>query len=91
MRGERRALQIEYNLSSEILISSDPWENRVAILEDGDLAELYIEREERVIGSIYKGKVQNVLPGMGAAQTRRRRSRADRQGAAWAQGRPEFD
>jgi len=54
-------------LSSEILISSDPWENRVAILEDGDLAELYIEREEKVIGSIYKGKVQNVLPGMGAA------------------------
>ncbi|MFY9720163.1 MAG: Rne/Rng family ribonuclease, partial [Candidatus Cybelea sp.] len=54
-------------MSSEILISSDPWENRVAILEDGDLAELYIEREERVIGSIYKGKVQNVLPGMGAA------------------------
>jgi ribonuclease G len=54
-------------LSSEILISSDPWENRVAILEDGGLAELYIEREERVIGSIFKGKVQNVLPGMGAA------------------------
>jgi ribonuclease G len=54
-------------LSSEILISSDPWENRVAILEDGELAELYIEREEKVIGSIYKGKVQNVLPGMGAA------------------------
>jgi ribonuclease G len=54
-------------LSSEILISSDPWENRVAILENGELAELYIEREEKVIGSIYKGKVQNVLPGMGAA------------------------
>jgi ribonuclease G len=54
-------------LSSEILISSDPWENRVAILEDGNLAELYIEREEKVIGSIFKGKVQNVLPGMGAA------------------------
>ncbi|MBV9262876.1 MAG: Rne/Rng family ribonuclease [Candidatus Eremiobacteraeota bacterium] len=49
------------------MISSDPWENRVAILEDGNLAELYIEREEKVIGSIYKGKVQNVLPGMGAA------------------------
>ncbi|HTX02361.1 MAG TPA: Rne/Rng family ribonuclease, partial [Candidatus Acidoferrales bacterium] len=54
-------------MATEILISSDPWENRVAILEDGTLAELYIEREERVIGSIYKGKVQNVLPGMGAA------------------------
>ncbi len=54
-------------MTTEILISSDPWENRVAILEDGKLAELYIEREERVIGSIYKGKVHNVLPGMGAA------------------------
>jgi ribonuclease G len=54
-------------LSTEILISSDPWENRVAILEDHVLAELYIEREEKVIGSIYKGKVQNVLPGMGAS------------------------
>ena len=54
-------------MSTEILISSDPWENRVAIIEDGTLAELYIEREEKVIGSIYKGKVQNVLPGMGAA------------------------
>ena len=54
-------------MSTEILISSDPWENRVAILEDGVLGEIYIEREEKVIGSIYKGKVQNVLPGMGAS------------------------
>ncbi|MBV9737418.1 MAG: Rne/Rng family ribonuclease [Candidatus Eremiobacteraeota bacterium] len=54
-------------MSTEILISSDPWENRVAILEDGKLSEIYVEREERVIGSIYKGKVQNVLPGMGAS------------------------
>jgi ribonuclease G len=54
-------------LSTDILISSDPWENRVAILEDGKLSEYYIERDERVIGSIYKGKVQNVLPGMGAS------------------------
>ena len=55
------------NLSTDLLISSDPWENRVAILEDGQLSEYYIERDERVIGSIYKGKVQNVLPGMGAS------------------------
>jgi ribonuclease G len=54
-------------MPTEILISSDPWENRVAILEEGRLAELYFERDERVIGSVYKGKVQNVLPGMGAA------------------------
>jgi len=52
---------------TEILISSDPWENRVAIREDGQLAEIYFEREEKVIGSIYKGKVMNVLPGMGAS------------------------
>ena len=54
-------------MSTEILISSDPWENRVAILEDSVLSEIYIEREEKVIGSIFKGKVQNVLPGMGAS------------------------
>ena len=54
-------------MPTEILISSDPWENRVAILEDGQLAEIYFEREEKVIGSIYKGKVMNVLPGMGAS------------------------
>jgi len=36
-------------------------------MEDGVLSEIYIEREEKVIGSIYKGKVQNVLPGMGAS------------------------
>jgi ribonuclease G len=54
-------------LSTDILISSDPWENRVAILEDGTLSEIYVEREEKVIGSIFKGKVQNVLPGMGAS------------------------
>jgi ribonuclease G len=55
------------NVPTEILISSDPWENRVAIREDGQLAEIYFEREEKVIGSIFKGKVMNVLPGMGAS------------------------
>ncbi len=54
-------------MPTEILISSDPWENRVAIREDGTLAEIYFEREEKVIGSIYKGKAMNVLPGMGAS------------------------
>ncbi len=54
-------------MPTDILISSDPWENRVAILEDEKLVEFYVEREEKIIGSIYKGKVQNVLPGMGAS------------------------
>ncbi|MGV8119320.1 MAG: ribonuclease E/G [Candidatus Xenobiia bacterium LiM19] len=51
----------------EILISIDELENRVAVLEDGALMEIYIAREERQIGSIYKGKVSNILPGMQAA------------------------
>jgi len=53
-------------LKTEILISTDDWENRVAVLEEGALAEIYFEREEKVIGSIYKGRIENVLPGMGA-------------------------
>jgi len=53
-------------LNTELLISCDDWENRVAVLEEGSLAEIYFEREEKVIGSIYKGRVENVLPGMGA-------------------------
>ena len=54
-------------MPTQILISSDPWENRVAVLEDGQLAEIYFEREEKVIGSIYKGRIQNVLASMGAS------------------------
>ncbi len=51
----------------EILISIDEMENRVAVLEDGTLMEMYISREDRQTGSIYKGKVANILPGMQAA------------------------
>ncbi|MDQ7823252.1 MAG: Rne/Rng family ribonuclease [Candidatus Eremiobacteraeota bacterium] len=51
----------------EILISIDDLETRVAILEDGQLMEISFAREERLIGSIYKGKVANILPGMQAA------------------------
>lgn len=51
----------------EIFISIDDLESRVAVLEDGRLVEIYIEREERQSGSIYKGRVANVLPGMQAA------------------------
>ncbi|ARU42254.1 hypothetical protein CCB80_14315 [Armatimonadetes bacterium Uphvl-Ar1] len=42
-------------------------ETRIALLEDGKLMEYRVEREERVVGSIFKGIVQNVLPGMDAA------------------------
>jgi ribonuclease G len=54
-------------LQKEIFVNIDPRETRVAVVEDGMLVELQLEREERVVGSIFKGKVCNVLPGMDAA------------------------
>ncbi|MGB2876376.1 MAG: Rne/Rng family ribonuclease [Gaiellaceae bacterium] len=53
----------------ELLISVDVGEQRVAVLEDDRVAEVYLERPERrsIAGNIYKGVVDNVLPGMEAA------------------------
>ena len=52
----------------EMLISHDPSETRVAVLEDGRLAEFYIERVKRsMVGNVYLGRVKDVLPGMQAA------------------------
>src|SRR5512141_467652 len=51
----------------EIIVNCSNRETRIAVLEDGDLMEYRVEREERVVGSIFKGIVQNVLPGMDAA------------------------
>jgi ribonuclease G len=53
----------------ELLISVDVGEQRVAILEDDRVAEVYLERPERrsIAGNIYLGTVDNVLPGMEAA------------------------
>ncbi len=53
----------------ELLISVDVGEQRVALLEDDRVAEVYLERPERrsIAGNIYLGVVDNVLPGMEAA------------------------
>ena len=53
----------------ELLISVDVGEQRVALLEDDRVAEVYLERPERrsIAGNIYLGTVDNVLPGMEAA------------------------
>lgn len=55
--------------SEEILINITPQETRVAIVENGALQEVCIEREHNrgIVGNIYKGKVNRVLPGMEAA------------------------
>jgi len=53
----------------EILININPRETRVAVVENGTLQELHIERTSArgIVGNIYKGKVVRVLPGMQAA------------------------
>jgi ribonuclease G len=56
-------------MSKELVISAAAHETRVAILEDGQLCEIYVEREKEfaLVGSIYKGRVTRVLPGMQSA------------------------
>ncbi|HZX21831.1 MAG TPA: ribonuclease E/G, partial [Clostridia bacterium] len=54
---------------NQIIVDVGISENRLALVEDGELVELYIERRNnrRTVGNIYKGRVANVLPGMQAA------------------------
>ncbi|MDA8016319.1 MAG: Rne/Rng family ribonuclease [Thermoanaerobaculia bacterium] len=56
-------------MQKKLLVESDPYETRVAILEQDRLTELFIERHGQlgVVGNIYKGRVHRVLPGMQAA------------------------
>src|SRR5215207_5286245 len=53
-------------MTKEMIISSSAHETRVAILEDDQVAEIFIERERQrgVVGNLYKGRVSKVLPGM---------------------------
>jgi Rne/Rng family ribonuclease len=56
-------------MSKELFVSSTPHETKVAIVEEDQLAEIYYERENEytLAGSIYKGRVTRVLPGMQSA------------------------
>ena len=56
-------------MTKDLVINTTSHETRVALLENGHIAELYIERsrERGIVGNIYKGKVIRVLPGMQAA------------------------
>src|SRR3954466_15405901 len=55
--------------NSLLVINADGPETRVALVENGLLGELYIERKQErgIAGNIYKGRVERVLPGMQAA------------------------
>ncbi len=57
------------SISKEILVNITPQETRVAILENGMVHEIYIERRRSkgLVGNVYKGRVARVLPGMEAA------------------------
>ena len=56
-------------MSVELLINVTPQETRVALIENGVLQEVFVERASRrgLVGNVYKGSVQRVLPGMQAA------------------------
>jgi Rne/Rng family ribonuclease len=56
-------------MAKELFVSSTPHETKVAVVEDDQLAEIYYERENEytLAGSIYKGRVTRVLPGMQSA------------------------
>jgi len=56
-------------MTKEILINIEPQEKRVAIINDSRLEEFYIERlqDKTIVGNIYNGKIEAVLPSIGAA------------------------
>ena len=56
-------------MTRELFVSSTPHETKVGMVEDDLLAEIYLERENEytLAGSIYKGRVTRVLPGMQSA------------------------
>src|SRR3990167_4036560 len=56
-------------MPKEILINIEPQEKRVAIVSEGRLEEFYMERpqDKTIVGNIYKGKIEAVLPSLGAA------------------------
>ncbi len=54
-------------MAKDIIVNIDQRETRIAVLDDNQLVELHVEREQRVVGNLYKARVDNVLPGMEAA------------------------
>lgn len=68
-RGQAARAEASPNPSKEILVSFEDFDPVVAVVENGRLVELDLDppSSRRLVGNIYKGKVQNVLPGMQAA------------------------
>ncbi len=64
-----KKMGISKKMKHEIIVNAESLETRVAIMADGHLEEFFIERptEERIVGSIYKGRIQNMEDGLQAA------------------------
>ena len=64
-----KAIKQEKKSYTELIINSEPLEKRVALLQDGVLEKFEVERtgEAREVGAIFKGKIQNLEPGLKAA------------------------
>ncbi|MEM8868217.1 MAG: Rne/Rng family ribonuclease [Verrucomicrobiota bacterium] len=64
-----KAIKNERKAYSELIINSEPLEKRVALLKDGVLEKFEVERtgEAREVGAIFKGRIQNLEPGLKAA------------------------
>ncbi|MEM1221983.1 MAG: Rne/Rng family ribonuclease [Verrucomicrobiota bacterium] len=64
-----KAIKNEKKAYSELIINSEPLEKRVALLKDGVLERFDVERtgEAREVGAIFKGRIQNLEPGLKAA------------------------
>src|SRR4029078_1348056 len=67
--SRRRRGPARSTMKRELLINAAPRETRVAILEDDEFVELLVDRPEarRMVGDIYFGRVEAVLPGIQAA------------------------
>jgi ribonuclease G len=65
----QRLVKPVHRIHKEVIINAESLETRVAVLEDGKLEEFTIERtsDERLVGSIFKGKVKNLEDGLKAA------------------------
>jgi ribonuclease G len=68
-RQEHREHHRVKPVKNEILVSCSPEETRVGLVEDGQLIELLVDRteSEKIVGNIYKGRIDNVLPGISSA------------------------
>ncbi|MGI6412965.1 MAG: Rne/Rng family ribonuclease [Syntrophomonadaceae bacterium] len=54
-------------MDKEIIVEIYPWESRVAIVEEGRLAEVFWADQNEKVGNIYKGRVKDILPGLSCA------------------------